>query len=32
MNGCVEFDLYGNVNSTHVNGPRIINGIGGSGP
>ncbi|MGE5752887.1 MAG: succinate CoA transferase [Deltaproteobacteria bacterium] len=31
MNGCVEFDLYGNVNSTHVNGTRIINGIGGSG-
>ena len=29
MNGCVEFDLYGNVNSTHVNGTRIINGIGG---
>jgi len=22
MNGCVEFDLYGNVNSTHVNGTR----------
>ena len=31
MNGCLEFDLYGNVNSTHVNGTRIINGIGGSG-
>lgn len=31
MNGCVEIDLYGNVNSTHVNGTRIINGIGGSG-
>jgi len=31
MNGCVEFDLYGNVNSTHINGTRIINGIGGSG-
>ncbi len=31
MNGCVEFDIYGNVNSTHVNGTRIINGIGGSG-
>jgi succinyl-CoA:acetate CoA-transferase len=27
----VEFDLYGNVNSTHINGTRIINGIGGSG-
>jgi len=31
MNGCVEFDLHGNVNSTHINGTRIINGIGGSG-
>ncbi len=31
MNGCVEFDIYGNVNSTHVNGTRMINGIGGSG-
>ena len=31
LNGCVEFDLYGNVNSTHINGTRIINGIGGSG-
>src|SRR5690606_38450685 len=31
MNGMVETDLYGNVNSTHVAGSRIINGIGGSG-
>ncbi|KZC41683.1 UNVERIFIED_ORG: acetyl-CoA hydrolase, partial [Rhodanobacter sp. FW104-R5] len=31
MNGMVEADLYGNVNSTHVAGSRIINGIGGSG-
>jgi len=31
MNGCVEADIYGNVNSTHVMGTRIINGIGGSG-
>jgi succinyl-CoA:acetate CoA-transferase len=31
MNGMVEADLYGNVNSTHVAGTSIINGIGGSG-
>lgn len=31
MNGCVEVDIYGNVNSTHAMGTRIINGIGGSG-
>jgi succinyl-CoA:acetate CoA-transferase len=31
MNGMVEADIYGNVNSTHVAGSRIINGIGGSG-
>ncbi|NII10240.1 acetyl-CoA hydrolase/transferase family protein [Oleiagrimonas sp. C23AA] len=31
LNGMVEADLYGNVNSTHVAGSRIINGIGGSG-
>ena len=31
MNGMVEVDLYGNVNSTHVAGTSIINGIGGSG-
>ena len=31
INGLVEADLYGNVNSTHVAGSRIINGIGGSG-
>ena len=31
MNGMVEADLYGNVNSTHVCGTSIINGIGGSG-
>ncbi|HEY4582444.1 MAG TPA: acetyl-CoA hydrolase/transferase family protein [Lysobacter sp.] len=31
MNGMVEADLYGHVNSTHVAGSRIINGIGGSG-
>jgi succinyl-CoA:acetate CoA-transferase len=31
MNGMIEADLYGNVNSTHVCGSRIMNGIGGSG-
>ena len=31
MNGMVEVDLYGNVNSTHIMGSRIMNGIGGSG-
>ncbi|WP_266181183.1 acetyl-CoA hydrolase/transferase family protein [Dyella humicola] len=31
MNGMVEADIYGNVNSTHVAGTSIINGIGGSG-
>ncbi|KAF1711238.1 propionyl-CoA--succinate CoA transferase [Pseudoxanthomonas kalamensis DSM 18571] len=31
MNGMIEVDLYGNVNSTHIMGSRIQNGIGGSG-
>src|SRR3712207_863012 len=31
MNGLIEADVYGNVNSTHVMGSRIQNGIGGSG-
>lgn len=31
LNGMVEADIYGNVNSTHVAGTSIINGIGGSG-
>jgi len=31
MNGMIEADLYGNVNSTHVLGTQIMNGIGGSG-
>ena len=31
MNGMIEADLYGNVNSTHIMGTRIMNGIGGSG-
>ena len=31
MNGMIEADIYGNVNSTHVMGTSIQNGIGGSG-
>src|SRR3954463_437148 len=31
MNGVIEFDIYGNANSTHLMGSRIQNGIGGSG-
>jgi len=30
-NGMIEADIYGNINSTHVAGSRIMNGIGGSG-
>jgi succinyl-CoA:acetate CoA-transferase len=31
INTAIEFDLYGNVNSTHISGTNIMNGIGGSG-
>jgi len=31
INTALEFDLYGNVNSTHVAGTKMMNGIGGSG-
>ena len=31
MNAMIEADLYGNVNSTHIKGTSIMNGIGGSG-
>jgi succinyl-CoA:acetate CoA-transferase len=31
MNGMIEVDIYGHVNSTHVMGSAIMNGIGGSG-
>ena len=31
MNGIIEADIYGNVNSTHIMGSSIMNGIGGSG-
>ena len=30
VNSAIEFDIYGNANSTHVRGERMINGIGGS--
>ena len=30
MNTALECDIYGNVNSTHVNGTKMMNGIGGS--
>jgi succinyl-CoA:acetate CoA-transferase len=31
INTALEVDLYGNVNSTHVMGTNMMNGIGGSG-
>lgn len=31
INTALEFDIYGNVNSTHVDGTHMMNGIGGSG-
>ena len=31
MNTAIEADIYGNINSTLVNGTRMMNGIGGSG-
>ena len=31
MNGAIEADIYGNINSTHLMGTQIMNGIGGSG-
>ncbi|MDY6985306.1 MAG: acetyl-CoA hydrolase/transferase C-terminal domain-containing protein [Candidatus Thermoplasmatota archaeon] len=30
MNGALEADIYGNVNSTHIDGREIVNGLGGS--
>jgi succinyl-CoA:acetate CoA-transferase len=30
VNSAIEVDVYGNVNSTHVRGERMINGVGGS--
>ncbi len=31
INTALEVDIYGNVNSTHVSGTKMMNGIGGSG-
>ncbi|MCW2277612.1 acetyl-CoA hydrolase/transferase family protein [Heliophilum fasciatum] len=31
INTALEVDIYGNVNSTHVMGTQMMNGIGGSG-
>ena len=31
INTALEADIFGNINSTHVNGTRMMNGIGGSG-
>lgn len=31
LNTALEADIYGNVNSTHVLGTHVMNGIGGSG-
>jgi acyl-CoA hydrolase len=31
MNTPLEVDIYGHVNSTHVDGSKVVNGLGGSG-
>ena len=31
INTAIECDIYGNVNSTHIMGTKMMNGIGGSG-
>jgi succinyl-CoA:acetate CoA-transferase len=31
VNSALEVDLYGHVKSTHVDGTRLVNGVGGSG-
>jgi len=31
MNTAIEADIFGNINSTHITGNKIMNGIGGSG-
>lgn len=31
MNAMIEADIYGNINSTHIMGTKMMNGIGGSG-
>ena len=30
MNTAIEADIYGNINSTHIGGTKMMNGIGGS--
>ncbi|KAA6323813.1 Propionyl-CoA:succinate CoA transferase, partial [termite gut metagenome] len=31
MNTAIETDIYGNINSTHIGGTKMMNGVGGSG-
>jgi len=31
INTAIEADIYGNINSTHIGGVKMMNGIGGSG-
>ena len=31
VNSALEVDIYGHVNSTHVDGSQLLNGVGGSG-
>ncbi|MCH4188562.1 MAG: succinate CoA transferase [Megasphaera sp.] len=31
MNTAIECDIYGNVNSTHICGTKLMNGLGGAG-
>jgi propionyl-CoA:succinyl-CoA transferase len=31
LNTALEVDIYGNVNSTHLHGTQMVNGIGGAG-
>ncbi|NDV68955.1 succinate CoA transferase [Dysgonomonas sp. 25] len=31
MNTAIEADIFGNINSTHITGSKIMNGLGGSG-
>ncbi len=31
MNTPIEIDIYGHVNSTHLTGTKLVNGVGGSG-
>jgi succinyl-CoA:acetate CoA-transferase len=31
VNSALEVDLYGHINSTHIDGTHVINGVGGSG-